>query len=81
MNGETIKARYEGPGKPDLTRVRPLLGVMKAHKPDVVYFLRSFCARCGGCCFVPDYEGRSLCLACDWAALEKLYPAMAGGKH
>jgi hypothetical protein len=74
VNGENIKARYEGPGKPDPAQVRPLVDLMKAHKPDVVYFLKSYCPRCGGCCFVPDSEGESLCLACDWDLLVELYP-------
>jgi hypothetical protein len=39
VNGETIKARYEGPGKPDPGIVRPLLETVKAHKPDVLAYL------------------------------------------
>jgi hypothetical protein len=69
VNGETIKARYEGPGKPDPAQVRPLMEAMKAHKPDVVYFLRSYCPKCGGVCFIG-----SLCLACDWDELIEMYP-------
>jgi hypothetical protein len=74
LNGETIKAKYHGPGNPDPDTVRPLLAAVKAHKPEAIYFLKSYCPRCGGCCFVPDYEGRGLCLVCDWAALVELYP-------
>jgi ribosomal protein S27AE len=81
VNGETIKGRYEGPGEPDPDTLRPLLETVKAHKPEVLYFLKSFCPRCGGCCFVSDYEVRPLCLACDWGELVKLYPGMAGVKH
>ena len=73
VNGESIKARYEGSGKPDPAQVRPLVDVMKAHKPDVVYFLKSFCPRCGGVCFIPVGED-SLCMACDWEQLVELYP-------
>lgn len=73
VNGESIKARYEGLGKPDPAQVRPLVDVMKAHKPDVVYFLKSFCPRCGGVCFIPVGED-SLCMACDWDQLVELYP-------
>jgi hypothetical protein len=74
VNGDTIKARYEGQGDPDPAKVTPLLELMKAHKADVRYFLKSYCPRCGGCCFVPDYEGQPLCLACDWGLLVELYP-------
>lgn len=81
VNGETIKARYEGPGDPDPGQVRPLLDLVRQHKEDVRFFLKCHCSRCGGCCFIPDYEGQPLCLACDWPTLVKLYPAMAGVKH
>ncbi|MEW6659172.1 MAG: hypothetical protein AB1424_10975 [Thermodesulfobacteriota bacterium] len=69
LSGDTIKAKYEGPGKPDPAQVRPLMDAMKAHKPDVVYFLRSYCPTCGGVCFIG-----SLCMACDWRRLVELYP-------
>lgn len=39
LAGETIKAKYEGPGEPDPDTVRPLLAVVKAHKPDVLAYL------------------------------------------
>jgi len=76
VDGKTIKAKYEGPGDPDPAQVRPLLELVRQHKEDVRHFLRYFCPRCGGCCFVPDYEGRGLCLACDWATLVTLYPGL-----
>ncbi len=55
VNGETIKAKYEGPGEPDPAQVRPLLEVVKAHKPDVLAYLSKpampervlTCADCG----------------------------------
>ena len=74
LAGETIKAKYHGPGEPDPGTVRPLLAAVKVHKPEAIYFLKSYCPRCGGCCFAPDYEGRPLCMGCDWAALVELYP-------
>jgi ribosomal protein S27AE len=74
LNGETIKAKYHGSGKPDPETVRPLFETVKAHKPEAVYFLKSYCPRCGGCCFAPDYEGRPLCMACDWGLLVEMYP-------
>jgi hypothetical protein len=69
VNGETIKAKYEGLGKPDPDMVRPLLETVKAHKPEAIYFLKSYCPRCGGCCFIGN-----LCMACDWPALVEIYP-------
>lgn len=39
MSGEIIKARYEGPGDPDPAQVRPLLGLVKEHKPEVLAYL------------------------------------------
>ncbi len=76
VTGETIKAKYHGPGKPDPDTVRALLEAVKAHKPEAIYFLKSYCPRCGGCCFAPDYEGRPLCLGCDWNLLAELYPGL-----
>jgi ribosomal protein S27AE len=65
VNGESIRGKYEGPGEPDPAQVRPLLELVRQNKDAVRYFLRSFCPRCGGCCFAPDYEGRPLCLSCE----------------
>lgn len=81
VNGETIKAKYHGPGEPDSDTVNPLLEAVKANKPEALDFLKCYCPRCGGCCFAPDYEGRPLCMACDWDELTRLYPGMAGVKH
>jgi hypothetical protein len=39
VNGGTIKAKYQGPGKPDPEKVRPLMEVMKEHKPQVLSYL------------------------------------------
>ncbi len=55
VNGETIKAKYHGPGKPDPKAVRPLFAVVKEHKPDVLAYLSKpampervlTCADCG----------------------------------
>jgi hypothetical protein len=74
LDGEAVKVRFEGEQKPDLKQVAPLLKVASQYKDEVRYFLRSYCPRCGGCCFAPDYEGRPLCLACDWETLSGLYP-------
>jgi len=39
VSGETIKAKYEGPGKPDPVMVRPLLEKLKEHKSQVLAYL------------------------------------------
>jgi len=61
VNGETIKAKYHGQGKPDPAQVRPLLETVKAHKPDVLAYLSRpahperilTCADCG----FHEYQG------------------------
>jgi len=78
--GEKVRYEWQGLGDPNAGQVAPLLDLVRKNKDAVRYFLCSFCPRCGGCCFVPDYEGRPLCLACDWAALVELYPDL-GIKH
>lgn len=37
--GESIKAKYHGPGTPDPGTVRPLLATVREHKPDVLAYL------------------------------------------
>ncbi|MDO9533276.1 MAG: hypothetical protein Q7O12_14275 [Deltaproteobacteria bacterium] len=74
LAGDRLRYQYEGPDTPDPDTVRPLLETVKAHKPEAIYFLKSYCPRCGGCCFAPDYEGRPLCMACDWGLLVEMYP-------
>ena len=39
VNGEAIKDRYEGQGDPDPSQVRPLLAMVKEHKPEVLAYL------------------------------------------
>jgi len=80
LDGEAVKVRFEGEQTPDPAAVSPLLDLVRQHKDDVRYFLKSFCPRCGGCCFAPDYEGHPLCMACDWELLAELYPD-SKGKH
>lgn len=61
LSGETIKAKYHGPGKPDPAQVRPLLETVKANKPDVLAYLSKpatgervlNCADCG----FHEYQG------------------------
>jgi hypothetical protein len=78
VNGESIKAKYEGSGNPDPGQVRPLLDLVRQYKEDVRYFLKCFCPKCGGIATCPDYEGRPLCLVCDWKDLVLLYPGLGG---
>jgi hypothetical protein len=73
---EKVRYRYEGPGDPDPAKVQPLLDLVRQHKEDVHFSLRSHCPRCGGCAFCPDYEGHPLCMACDWGLLAELYPGL-----
>jgi hypothetical protein len=49
VNGETIKARYEGQGDPDPVAVSPLLDLVRQHKEEVRAFLSrpQTCADCG----------------------------------
>lgn len=74
LDGEVVKVRFEGEQTPDPVAVAPLLDLVLQHREEVRFFLKSFCPRCGACCYAPDYEGRSLCLACDWGLLVDLYP-------
>lgn len=76
LAGDRLRYRFDGPGTPDPDTVRPLLATVREHKPEAIYFLKSYCPRCGGCCFAPDYEGRPLCMACDWGLLAELYPGL-----
>jgi ribosomal protein S27AE len=71
--GETINAEFEGSGKPDQIQVQSLLKTIKEHKDDVVDFLRVYCPKCGGVCFV-SIRDRILCAACDWQEIVKLFP-------
>jgi hypothetical protein len=76
LDGEAVKVRFQGEQTQDLAAVSPLLDFVRQKKEDVRFFLKCYCSFCGGCCFIPDYEGQPLCLTCDWAALVKLYPAL-----
>lgn len=76
LDGEAVKVRYAGQDKPDPSQVSPLLSLVRQHKDDVRHFLKCYCPRCGGVASCPDYEGRPLCLACDWGMLVELYPAL-----
>ncbi|MGA7562294.1 MAG: hypothetical protein WBW55_03720 [Desulfobaccales bacterium] len=55
LAGDRLRYQYHGPGEPDPAQVRPLLEVVKAHKPDVLAYLSKpampervlTCADCG----------------------------------
>jgi len=81
LEGEAVKVRFEGERPPDPAAVSPLLNLVRKHKEDVHFFLRCYCPKCGGVASCPDYEGRPLCLGCDWDELIRLYPDLARGKH
>jgi hypothetical protein len=81
LDGEVVKMRFEGGRLPDLVAVDALVGIVKRHKDEVRYFLKSYCPRCGGVGTCPDYEGRPLCLGCDRDELVRLYPGMAAVNH
>ena len=69
LDGEAVKVRFEGEQAPDPEVVSPLLDIVRQHKDDVRYFLKSYCPRCGGCCFIGKF-----CMACDWLELVEIYP-------
>jgi hypothetical protein len=69
--GEAVKVRFEGEQPPDPAAVSTLLDIVRRHREDVRYFLKSYCPKCGGCCFIDG-----LCMACDWGLLVELYPAL-----
>lgn len=81
LDGEAVKVRFAGEQKPDPEKVAPLLEVARQHKDEVRHYLRCYCPKCGGVASCPDYEGRPLCLACDWGELTRLYPGLAEVKH
>jgi hypothetical protein len=77
VEGPHIRLQYEREGEPEPEKVNPLMGLVKHHKDEVLFFLQCYCPRCGGVVTCPDYEGRLLCLGCDWDRLVELYPGMA----
>jgi hypothetical protein len=76
LDGEAVKVRFEGEQAPDPAMVSPLLSLVRQRKEDVRFFLKCYCPSCGGCCFIPDNDGKSLCLKCDWGKLIELYQAL-----
>jgi hypothetical protein len=73
---DKVRYRYEGPGHPKPQQAKPLLEAVRAHKEEVLFFLRCHCPRCGGMVFCPDLEGVSRCLACEWDYLATIYPGL-----
>lgn len=61
LAGDRLRYRYEGQGDPDLAKVKPLLEVVKAKKPDVLAYLSKPAARecvliCADC---PQFQANS----------------------
>ncbi len=73
LEGAAVKVRFEGEQPPDPAAVATLLNLVRQHREDVRYFHKSYCPKCGGCCFIPAGE-QSLCMACDWGLLLEMYP-------
>jgi hypothetical protein len=61
VEGDTMRYEWQGPGQPDPAQVKPLLEAVKAHKPEVIHFLKYCCPKCGGVVFVGEE-----CFLCDW---------------
>jgi ribosomal protein S27AE len=72
--GWKVRYAWQGPGSPNAGKVSPLLDLVRQHKEDVRFFLKCYCPRCGGVVFCPDYEGRPICMACNWGELVETYP-------
>ncbi len=80
LDGQKVKFRFEGELPREPAAVCPLLAFLREHEEEVSFFLKCYCPKCGGCCFIPDYEGKPLCMGCDWEELVSLYPGMAEAK-
>lgn len=74
LDNEAVKVRFEGKQTPDPVVVSRLFDLVRQHRDEVRYFLRSYCPRCGGVVFCPDYQGRVICMACNWGKLVEIYP-------
>jgi hypothetical protein len=72
LDGEAVKVKFQGEQKLDPKKVSPLLDLVRQHKDEVRYFLKAFCPKCGGCCFIDNS-----CLACDWEILLEKYPGLS----
>ena len=65
LDGAAVKVCFEGEQPPDpaaVAAVASLLTLVKAHKDEVRYFLRSFCPKCGRAVF-GIFSGVSCCMA------------------
>jgi hypothetical protein len=80
LKGESVKVRFEGQEKPDLSQVAPLLAVVKEHKEEVRFFLKCHCPRYGGVLF-GTINGVSRCMGCYWEEQALLYPDVVRIKH
>ncbi|MEW6386323.1 MAG: hypothetical protein AB1491_02245 [Thermodesulfobacteriota bacterium] len=78
VEGDELCLRYEGQKSLDWGQVDVLVEMVKRHKQEALYFVKSYCPRCGGVVFIPDYEGVGRCLACERDYLTELYPGLKG---
>ncbi len=71
VDGEALCYEWQGTGKPDPSQVRPLLALVKEHKPEVLAYLSQKqknhalekCS-CGLPAWDTDAEGKSKCWCC-----------------
>lgn len=63
LQGSGIMTQYAGHSKPDPDQVAPLWALVRKHKDEVRYFLRSYCSFCGGC-VSGRFNGQDLCMGC-----------------
>jgi hypothetical protein len=71
VEGENILADYQGQGKPDPAQVRPLLAIVKEHKPEVIGYLTQKLrdsvpekCDCGSPAWNSDVDGNPKCWCC-----------------
>ena len=82
LDGAAVKVCFEGEQPPDpaaVAAVASLLTLVKAHKDEVRYFLRSFCPKCGGAVF-GIFSGVSCCMACNSGLLADTSKSGNNGK-
>ncbi len=83
LDGDLIRFKYEGGGKPD-PQAASLFEVVKANKGEAITFLRCHCPGCGGALFWRNLYGVERCAHChppDWQLYERLYPQAQAVRH